>query len=64
MLSNEIIQKFKNLYQTKFNVVITDEEATQMASDLVNIMQLLLKPDKKEVEETTEERSQNETQSI
>lgn len=64
MLSNEIIQKFKNLYQTKFNVVITDEEATQMASDLVNLMQLLLKPDKKEVEETTEERSQNETQSI
>lgn len=64
MLSNEIIQKFKNLYQTKFNVVITDEEATQMASDLVNLMQLLLKPEKKDVEETTEERSQNETQSI
>lgn len=45
MVSKEIIGKFKNLYQKKFNISLTDEEATQGATDLVNLMKVLLKPD-------------------
>ena len=45
MVSKETIDKFKKLYQDKFNVTVSDEEATQMATDLVNLMRVLLKPD-------------------
>lgn len=45
MVSKETIEKFKKLYQDKFNVTVSDEEATQMATDLVNLMRVLLKPD-------------------
>ena len=63
MISTEILEKFKKLYQEKYNVTLTDEETTQMANDLVNLMRVLLKPDPKPVSEEPdfEERSENET---
>lgn len=63
MVSNEILQKFKNLYQEKFNVSLTDEEATQMTNDVVNLMQVLLEPDPEESQENSpvKERRHDET---
>lgn len=62
MISNEILEKFKKLYQEKYNVMLTDEETTQMANDLVNLMRVLLKPDPKPASEEPDfkERSKNE----
>lgn len=45
MVSKEILEKFKKLYQEKFNISLTDEETTQMATDLVNLMRVLLEPE-------------------
>jgi hypothetical protein len=47
MISKEILKKFKNLYFKKYKVKLTDEETTKMATDLVNLMRILLKPDTK-----------------
>lgn len=44
MVSDEMLAKFKSLYLKKYNVVLTNEEATQMANDLVNLMSILLEP--------------------
>ena len=62
MVSKEIIEKFKKLYQEKFNIVLTQEEATQMTTDLVNLMRVLLKPEPIPTNEPSkEERRQGET---
>ena len=45
-MNNEIRDKFKKLYYEKFGISLTDEEATEMASDLINLMKVLLKPTK------------------
>lgn len=60
MVSKESLEKFKMLYQAKYNISLTDEEATQMATDLVNLMQVLLKPDPTESELQKAERRQDE----
>jgi len=44
MLSKQILEKFKNLYFEKFNIKLSDEETTAMATDLVNLMKVLLQP--------------------
>jgi hypothetical protein len=44
MPSKEISDKFKNLYQKQFSVMLTDEEATKMATDLLNLMRVLIRP--------------------
>ena len=65
MFSVEIQEKFKKLYQSKFNVLLTDEEVTQMVSDMVNLMKILLQPEPKENNDVRdEERRQNETIAI
>jgi hypothetical protein len=62
MVSNEIREKFKKLYKEKFDIVLTDEEATQMAGDLVTLVKVLVRPDVKATQETQprEERRTNE----
>ena len=57
------LEKFKKLYQAKFNISLTDEEATQMTTDLVNLMKVLLEPDPQETNSNSnnEERGQDET---
>ena len=57
MISNEMLEKFKKLYLEKYNISLTNEEATRMATDLVNLMRILLKPDNP----SQEERRQYET---
>lgn len=44
MLTRELLDRFKKLYEEEFGVIITDEEATKMATDLVNLMKILVKP--------------------
>jgi len=45
-MNNELREKFKKLYYKKFNIRLTDEEATKISTDLINLMKVLLKPDK------------------
>ena len=45
MVRAEIREQFKKLYEEKFHITISDEEATQMATDLINLVQVLVKPD-------------------
>ena len=47
MISKEILGKFKKLYKDKYDVNLSDEQTTQLANDLVNIMRVLLKPEPK-----------------
>ncbi len=61
MVSKEILEKFKKLYQAKFNITLTDEETTQMANDLVNLMSVLLQPETATDESTQDERREDET---
>ena len=58
MVSKEILEKFKKLYIAKFNISLTDEEATQMTTDMVNLMRILLKPDNPSQEERRQEEDQ------
>ncbi len=48
MISKERIEEFKKLYFEKFNVQLTDEEATRAATDLINLVRVVLKPSKVE----------------
>ena len=43
MVNNEIRDKFKKLYLEKFGIELTDEEATLMSTDLVNLVKVLLR---------------------
>lgn len=44
MISEELLEKFKRLYQEKFNILLSDEEATEMTTDFLNLMKVLTKP--------------------
>ena len=46
MITNELRDKFKKLYYEKFSITLSDEEATAMTVDLVNLMKVLLKSNK------------------
>ena len=46
-----MLDKFKALYLKKYNVTLTNEEATEMANGLVNLMEILVKPDDQHVHE-------------
>jgi hypothetical protein len=48
MVSQERIDKFKALYLRKYNIKLTNEEAIEMGNGLVNLLELLLKPNKRE----------------
>ncbi|MBP7967543.1 hypothetical protein KAZ66_04710, partial [Candidatus Woesebacteria bacterium] len=44
MIRPELIEKFKKLYYEKFHIQLTNEQATPMFIDLVNLMEVLLRP--------------------
>lgn len=48
MISKEILEKFKNLYYKKYGVMLSNEETTRLAVDLVNLMRVLTKPEPRE----------------
>jgi hypothetical protein len=53
--------KFKELYYQKYKKMLTDEEATQMATDLINLVYVLIKPnpESKQIVPATTERRDN-----
>ena len=44
MISKELLDKFKMLYKEKYNIVLSDDEATELATHFLNLMKVLIKP--------------------
>ena len=49
MISKEYLDKFKKLYKDKYDITLTDEEATELANHFLNMMEVLIKPKQKRV---------------
>ena len=47
MISKEYLDKFKKLYKDKYDITLTDEEATELANHFLNMMEVLIKPKQK-----------------
>ncbi len=47
MVSKKMLEKFKTLYFEEFNVRLSDEVALKMATDLLNLMKILVWPESK-----------------
>jgi len=45
MISKEYLEKFKKLYRTKYGIVLSEEEATELATHFLNLMRILIKRD-------------------
>ena len=50
MISKEFLHKFKSLYKEKYDISLKDEEATEMATNFLNLMKVLTKPKAKRYE--------------
>lgn len=44
MVSTEFLDKFKKLYKDKYNITLSDEEATRLGTHFLNLMKILIKP--------------------
>lgn len=44
MVSTEFLDKFKKLYKDKYNIILSDEEATRLGTHFLNLMKILIKP--------------------
>ncbi len=44
MISKERLDKFKRLYKDKYNITLTDEETTELATHFLNLMEILIRP--------------------
>jgi len=53
MIRKELLDKFKKLYRDKYNIVLSDEEATELATHFVNLMDILIHPKKDRQEADT-----------
>lgn len=51
-MNKELLDKFKRLYQEEFEITLTDEEATKMSIDLINLVRVLVSPPQQEKNET------------
>ena len=47
MISKEYLDKFKKLYKDKYEITLTDDEATELANHFLNMMEVLIKPKQK-----------------
>jgi len=62
MISKEYLDKFKRLYKDKYDITLSDEEATELATHFLNMMEVLIRPKQKRQQNlnksnTSEERS-------
>ncbi len=66
MVNREILEKFKRLYKEKYDIVLSDEEATEKATTFLNVMKILIYPEPKilNTQETAKEERQNETERL
>lgn len=44
MISQKMLEKFKKIYFEEFKVQLTDEQTTEMATELLNLMKILTRP--------------------
>jgi transcriptional antiterminator len=44
MISKEYLDKFKKLYKDKYEITLSDEEATELATHFLNFMEILIRP--------------------
>jgi hypothetical protein len=49
MISKEYLDKFKRLYKDKYDITLTDEEATELATHFLNLMEVLIRPKQKPI---------------
>jgi hypothetical protein len=49
MINTNILERAKKLYFEKYGVKLTNEKATELMTDLMNLMKVLSKPDNKYV---------------
>lgn len=47
MISKEYLDKFKKLYKDKYDITLTDEEATELTNHFLNMMEVLIRPRQK-----------------
>lgn len=47
MISKEYLDKFKRLYKDKYDITLSDEEATELATHFLNMMEVLIRPKRK-----------------
>lgn len=65
MINKEYLDKFKKLYKDKYEITLSDEEATELATHFLNLMEVLIRPKQKRIaRQTTEERRQYATNRI
>ena len=48
MISKEYLDKFKKLYKDKYEITLSDEEATELATHFLNMMEVLIRPKPKQ----------------
>jgi hypothetical protein len=44
MIRKEYLDKFKKLYLDKYNITLSDEESTELATHFLNLMEILIRP--------------------
>jgi hypothetical protein len=44
MISKEYLDKFKKLYKDKYEITLSDEQATELATHFLNLMEILIRP--------------------
>ena len=47
MISKEYLDKYRKLYKDKYNITLTDEETTELATHFLNLMEILIRPKQK-----------------
>lgn len=56
MLSKEAVEEFKAIYKKQFKKDLTDQEALEKATSLINLMRIIYKPMTKDEYETVQKR--------
>jgi hypothetical protein len=66
MISKEYLEKFKSLYKKKYDIVLSEEEAVEMATAFLNLMKVLIHPNPKSTnnQSTMQKERQNEINGI
>ena len=54
MISKVYLDKFRKLYKDKYNITLSDEETTELATHFLNLMEILIRPKPKTKQVNTE----------
>lgn len=54
MISKAYLEKFKKLYKDKYNITLSDEETTELATHFLNLMEILIRPKPKAISVNTQ----------